>query len=66
MAASADYMDADTSAVVTDNSLLIYKGAEKPKLSKNITINKKIKSAFHSDKYISLCIKNEGKSGYEQ
>ena len=26
VAASADYMDADTSAVVTDNSLLIYKG----------------------------------------
>ena len=35
VAASAYYMDADTSAVVTDNSLLIYKGAEKPKLLKN-------------------------------
>lgn len=65
VAASAYYMNADTSAVVTDNSLLIYKGAEKPKLSKNITINKKIKSAFHSDKYIGLVLKNEGKGGYE-
>lgn len=65
VAASAFYMDADTSVVVTDDSLLIYKGTQKPKLSKNITINKTIKSAFHSDRYIGLVLKNEGKGGYE-
>lgn len=59
------FMDGSTSAVVGDDRILIYQGKDKPELSREIPLKKEIKSAFHSEKYIGLILKNEGKEGYE-
>lgn len=59
------FMDQQTSVVVADDRLLIYKGDEIPKLEKTVKIEKEIKSAFYSPAYIGLVLKNEGEAGYE-
>lgn len=65
VAASAFFMNAETSVAVTDDSILFYKGAQKPKLAQTVMLNKKIKSVFYSDRYVGLILKNEGRAGYE-
>ncbi len=65
MAPTAFFMNSSISAVVGDNRLLIYKGAEKPELLTTIVLEKEIKSVFNNEKYIGLVLKNEGKAGYE-
>lgn len=59
------FMDAETSAAVGDNLLVIYNGKDKPKQTASIKMDKEIKSVFHSEKYVGLILKNEGKTGYE-
>lgn len=59
------FMGQKVSAVVGDNKLVIYKGGSIPEEAVSIDIDKEIKSVFHSDKYIGLILKNEGKGGYE-
>lgn len=63
--ASGFFLDQNTSAVVGDNCMVIYKGNDVPEEDTKITIEKEIKSVFHSDKYIGLVLRNEGKGGYE-
>lgn len=64
-AASAFFMNGKTSVVIGDDRVLFYKGEDKPQLSQTVTLNKKIKSAFHNDRYVGLVLKNEGRAGYE-
>lgn len=64
-AAEAFFMNGKTSAVIGDDRILFYKGENKPALSKTVTLNKKIKSVFHNNRYVGLVLKNEGSSGYE-
>lgn len=64
-AAEAFFMNGKTSAVIGDDRILFYKGENKPVLSQTVTLNKKIKSVFHNNRYVGLVLKNEGSSGYE-
>lgn len=59
------FMDKQTSVVVANDRLLLYKGEEVPKLEKTVALEKEIKSAFYSRDYIGLVLKNEGEAGYE-
>lgn len=59
------HMGDSVSAVVGDSSIMIYKGAQIPKLQKEIPIKKQIKSVSHNSRYIAVVLKNEGKPGYE-
>lgn len=59
------YMGDSTLVAVSDSSFIIYEGKEKPTKKKEITIDQRIKSVFHSDKYIGFILLNESKSGYE-
>lgn len=63
--ASGFFLNSSTSVAVGDNCLSIYQGSEVPEEETKITIEKEIKSLFHSDKYIGMVLKNEGKEGYE-
>lgn len=65
LAPTVFFMNDSMSVVVCDERLLLYKGTEKPELAQEIPLEKKIKSVFHSEKYIGLILKNEGKAGYE-
>lgn len=63
--ASGFFMDADTSAAIGDDTVVIYSGKDVPEQTVKITMDKEIKSIFHNKKYIGLILKNQGKSGYE-
>ena len=63
--ASGFFMNAETSAAVGDNRVVIYKGKDTPEQVANIKLDKEIKNVFHSEKYVGLILKNQGKSGYE-
>lgn len=63
--ASGFFMDEDTSVAIGDDCMLIYNGKEIPKQTLKIKMDKEIKSVFHSEKYIGMILKNQGKSGYE-
>lgn len=62
---SVFFMKGDTSAIVGDDRLVIYKGLDEPKEQAEVEIKKEIKSLFHNQKYIGMVLKNEGKEGYE-
>lgn len=63
--ASGFFLNKSTSAAVGDDCLVIYRGDKKPEEVTTITIEKQIKSLFHSDRYIGMVLQNEGKEGYE-
>lgn len=63
--ASGFFMNAETSAAVGDNRVVIYEGKDTPEQVVNIKLDKEIKNVFHSEKYVGLILKNQGKSGYE-
>ncbi|MCI9271434.1 MAG: hypothetical protein HFH11_09840 [Dorea sp.] len=65
VAPSAFFMNLKTSVVVGDDRMFFYSGEGKPKLEKTVLLNKKIKSVFHSSRYVGLILKNERKAGYE-
>lgn len=64
-AAKAFFINDNTSVIVGDDRLLIYKGDQKPELSVTVELDKEIKSVFNSDRYVGLVLKNEGTAGYE-
>lgn len=59
------YMGDSTLVAVSDSSFILYEGKEKPVKKKEIVIDQRIKSVFHTDKYIGFVLLNESKSGYE-
>lgn len=59
------FMNSKTAVAVGGEELYIYKGDQIPELSASAKVEKEIKSVFHSDKYIGLILKNEGKEGSE-
>lgn len=65
VAPSAFFMNLKTSVVVGDDRMFFYSGEGKPKLEETVLLNKKIKSVFHSSRYVGLILKNERKAGYE-
>lgn len=65
IAPTAFFMDGDTSAVVGNDRVLIYRGQDTPSLQNTIELDKQIKSVFYSPSYIGLVLKNEGEAGYE-
>src|SRR5699024_1949926 len=65
IAADIFFMGNDRSVAVGDNSFIIYEGLETPEKVKEVTLNREIRSVFHSDRYIGFILLNEEKSGYE-
>ena len=65
IAPTAFFLNDSVSVVAGSNQLLFYKGKETPVLAQTVTLNKQIKSVFHSNRYVGLVLKNEGKAGYE-
>lgn len=59
------FMNQSVSAAVGDNMLTIFRGKSVPEEEVKVEIDKEIKSVFHSQKYIGMILKNEGKEGYE-
>jgi len=59
------FMNQSVSAAVGDNMLTIFRGKSVPAEAVKVEIDKEIKSVFHSQKYIGMILKNEGKEGYE-
>jgi len=62
---TAFFMEGETSALIGDANIFIYEGRQTPELMHNIEIDKKIRSAFHSERYIGLVLENEGSSSKE-
>lgn len=65
IAPTAFFLNDSVSVVAGCNQLLFYKGKQTPVLAQTVTLNKQIKSVFHSNRYVGLVLKNEGKAGYE-
>ncbi|MEG0108961.1 MAG: DUF5711 family protein, partial [Lachnospiraceae bacterium] len=61
----AFFMTESTSVIIGDQSILFYRGKQIPKMEKEITLDKRIKSVVHTNQYISLLLKNDNKKGYE-
>lgn len=59
------FMNQSVSAAVGDNMLTIFRGKSVPEEAVKVEIDREIKSVFHSQKYIGMILKNEGKEGYE-
>lgn len=59
------FMNQSVSAAVGDNMLTIFRGKSVPEEAVKVEIDKEIKSVFHSQEYIGMILKNEGKEGYE-
>ena len=53
------------SVVVGDDRILFYHGEGRPELEETVILDKRIKSVFHSNRYVGLILKNERKEGYE-
>lgn len=53
------FIDEKKSVLVGDQSFMIYKETDKPKLSKTVKLDKQIKSFFHDDKYLGFILKEE-------
>lgn len=59
------FMNQSVSAAVGDNMLTVFRGKSVPEEAVKVEIDREIKSVFHSQKYIGMILKNEGKEGYE-
>lgn len=59
------FMNQSVSAAVGDNMLTVFRRKSVPEEAVKVEIDKEIKSVFHSQKYIGMILKNEGKEGYE-
>lgn len=53
------FIDEKKSVLVGDQSFMIYKETDKPKLSKTVKLDKQIKSFFHDDEYLGFILKEE-------
>ena len=62
---SGFFMNETISAAIGDNCLAIYDGTSSPKEIVKISIDKEIKSVFHSEAYIGMILKNEEEEGNE-
>ena len=59
------FVDNEISVAVSDNGFTVYKGKQIPEETKSVSVEKEIKSTFHSDKYIGFVLKNSKTAGYE-
>ncbi len=58
-----EYMDTTHCFALGTNQLLIYEGTQIPELTKEINLEKKVLSVFHSETYIGLVLESE-EEGY--
>ncbi len=60
------YIQDDHSFVaVSDESFIVYEGNPIPKKKKEVQLGQKIRSSFHTEKYIGFVLLNQDKSAYE-
>lgn len=53
------YVSEDTLIAIADNSLLFFKGTQKPKLEKTIEYGEQIESVFYNSEYIGVSYNNQ-------
>lgn len=59
------FLDKKTSIMISDKSLIIYKGVDVPKEQKEIVFETEIKSVAYDSSYIAILLENAEKTGYE-
>lgn len=59
------FLNNKKSILISDNSILFYKGSDKPEKKKEITLDKDIISFFHDDEYLGFLLSNKGGEGCE-
>ena len=59
------FLSNNRSVLISDNSVLFYKGDEKPKKEKEIKLDKNIISFFHDDDYLGFLLANKNQEGCE-
>lgn len=52
------FLDNETSVLISDQAFYIYKGKDKPAVSKKVELEKEVKSVFYDDKYIGFILKD--------
>lgn len=59
------FVDENTSVLIGSQAFYIYKGKDKPVLSKTVKLDKEIKSVFYDEKNLGFILKNNGEAGSE-
>ncbi|MBQ2283359.1 MAG: hypothetical protein II250_04180 [Agathobacter sp.] len=60
-----EYISEDTMIAIGDSEIIIFQGKEKPKMQKEIFVQKELTSVFYNEKYIGIAYSNESiESGY--
>lgn len=59
------FADDDTSILISDQAFYVYKGKDKPSLSKKVELNKEVKSVFYDDEYIGFVLKEDAQDKNE-
>lgn len=59
------FVDSNTSVVIGDDGFWLYKGTNAPEKSREVKLDKAIKSTFHTERYIGFILKNTAEDGYE-
>ena len=59
------FLDKKISIMISDQSLIIYEGADVPKEQKEIVFETEIKSVAYDSSYIAILLENAEKTGYE-
>lgn len=55
----------DTAVMIRDAGFTVYEGKQVPEATVKITLDKEIKSTFHSAECVGFVLRNTGKRGYE-
>lgn len=58
-----EYISDNTMIAIGDSEIIIFRGKEKPKMEKEIFLQKEITSAFYNEKYIGITYSNESAEG---
>ena len=61
----AFFLNDDVSILISDQAFYIYKGKDKPSLSKKVELGKEVKSVFYDDKYIGFVLKESAQEKNE-
>lgn len=59
------FLNNKKSILISDNSIIFYKGDEKPEKDKEIKLDKQIISFFHDDDYLGFLLDNKNQEGCE-
>ena len=62
---SVSFIDKQRSLLITDHSMIFYKGLKQPKEVQSVELEKEIKQVVYDKDYIAFILKNPGQMNYE-